>query len=101
MCTRQECFDRLRDAAPYIRKEYGVTAMTVFGSMARGDNRPGSDVDIFVDMPAVGLFKILNLKTFLQNLLGASVDLVRRHASLSPFFLQQIRQDGISIFEKP
>lgn len=63
MCTRQECIDRLRYAAPFLQKGYGVTAMTVFGSMARGDNHPGSDVDIFVDMPAVGLFKILNLKS--------------------------------------
>lgn len=50
MCTRQECIDRLTEAAPYIRKEFGVTSLCLFGSMARGDNGPDSDVDVCVDI---------------------------------------------------
>ena len=46
MCTREECFARLHEVAPRIQKEYGVTSMLIFGSMARGDNKAGSDVDL-------------------------------------------------------
>ena len=53
MCTRKECFERLHQAAPFIQKEYGVTSMRVFGSMARGDNHEGSDIDVFVDWRTV------------------------------------------------
>ena len=46
MCSRHECISRLIDATPYIRQEFGVKSMYLFGSMARGDNRPGSHVDV-------------------------------------------------------
>lgn len=74
MCTRAECFERLHQAAPYIRSEYGVTSMRVFGSMARGDNHEGSDVDVFVEMPPKFLLSI-RLADYLENLPGVSVDL--------------------------
>lgn len=75
---------------------YGVTGLCLFGSMARGDNRPDSDVDILVDMPP----KILlmeGLRSFLENLLKTSVDLAQRHAHLSQKFLNQIASDAITI----
>lgn len=96
MCTRQECFDRLRNAAPQIKKDYGVTSMCVFGSMARGDNHDGSDIDLFVDMPPKFLQHI-RLANFLEDLLGLSVDLISKHKNMDPFFLNEIERDGISI----
>ena len=98
MCTRQECFDKLKTTAPYSQKEYGVTSMRVFGSMARGDNRPDSDVDVFVEMPP-DAFKSIGLQLYLQDLLGIAVDLIRKHSNLRPFFLKQIERDGIYIIQ--
>lgn len=97
MCTRQECFDRLHRAAPHIRREFGVRSLCVFGSMARGTNREGSDVDVFVDMPA-DAYKVLGLRSYLTDTLGTEVDVVRNHRNLSEFFLNEIKRDGIVIF---
>ena len=96
MCTRQECFERLHNAAPYIRKEYGVTSMCVFGSMARGDNREDSDVDVFVEMPPK-FFLSIRLKHYLEDLLGKAVDLIGKHGNMDAFFLNEIKRDGIVI----
>ena len=71
--------------------------MCVFGSMARGDNHEGSDVDIFVEMPPKFLQSI-RLANFLEDLLGTSVDLIRKHARLDAFFLNEIKRDGVVIF---
>ena len=71
--------------------------MCVFGSMARGDNHPGSDVDVFVEMPPKA-FKMIDLKEYLEELLGVAVDLVRRHSNLSAFFLNEVKRDGIVMF---
>ena len=98
MCTRQECFERLHKAAPYLKEEFGVTSLCVFGSMARGDNRPGSDVDVFVDMPPKGL-KSVELQLYLQDLLGTDVDLIRKHKNLNAFLLSQSMRDGIYIIQ--
>ena len=97
MCTRQECITRLSGAAPFIRKEFGVKSLCLFGSMARGDNQEGSDVDVFVDMPPKA-FKILALKDYLQGILGTAVDVVRRSRNLDLFMVNEIVRDGIFIF---
>ncbi|MDE7378020.1 MAG: nucleotidyltransferase domain-containing protein [Paraprevotella sp.] len=97
MCTREQCIERLRESAPYIRQEFGVESMCLFGSMARGDNREDSDVDVCVSMPPKA-FKLVSLKDFLQHLLGVAVDVVRRTPRLDPFLLSEIERDGVSIF---
>lgn len=73
-----------------------MTGLSLFGSMARGDNGPDSDVDILVDMPPK-IFALTALHRYLENLLKTSVDLVRRHSHLSANFLNQISRDGITI----
>ena len=56
----------------------------VFGSVARGEDRAGSDVDLLLDVPAgVGLFTLGRLEEQLHRLLGAKIDLVPE-ASLKP-----------------
>lgn len=51
MCTQNECIKLLIENKSYLQSEYDVTGMTLFGSMARGGNRPDSDVDILVEVP--------------------------------------------------
>ncbi|MGH9062291.1 MAG: helix-turn-helix domain-containing protein, partial [Acidimicrobiales bacterium] len=56
---------------------YGLTNARVFGSVARGEEGPDSDVDLLVDVPAgVGLVTLGRCQAELEELLGASVDLV-------------------------
>ncbi len=96
MCTSRECIVLLTQNMPHIIKEYGVTGMCLFGSVARGDNRADSDVDILVDMPPK-IFQISALKDFLEKILDTSVDIVRRHSHLSQKFMDQISHEGITI----
>ena len=98
MCNRKECITRLRAASPFIRSEFGVKSLTLFGSMARGDNHVGSDVDIFVDMPPKA-FRVIALKHYLQDLLGCSVDLVRRNPNLDFLLSNEIARDGIPVLQ--
>jgi predicted nucleotidyltransferase len=86
MDTRQQYIEKLKASIPFIQKEFGVSSLCIFGSMARGDNRNDSDVDICVDMPPKAL-KVSALKIYLQDLLGVPVDIVRRHAHLDSFFI--------------
>ncbi len=96
MCTTQECIRLLNENMPRIQSEFGVTGLCIFGSVARGDNHSGSDVDILVDMPPK-IFALTALHRFLEKLLQSSVDLIRRHSHLSDQFLTQIARDGIKI----
>ncbi|MDE7153983.1 MAG: nucleotidyltransferase domain-containing protein [Muribaculaceae bacterium] len=97
MDYRQHCIDRLTEASTLLREEYGVKSLRMFGSVARGENRDDSDVDIFVDMPPKAL-KIVALKHYLQELLGRGVDVIRSRYTLDPFLRNEIDRDGITIF---
>ena len=63
-------------------KDQGVKSLSVFGSVARGDAGPGSDVDLLVEFePSIGLFHFIHVQNYLKDLLGGvEVDLVMRDA---------------------
>ena len=55
----------------------GVKSLAVFGSVARGEAGPGSDVDILVELGRpIGLFGLLDVQYRLEETLGVKVDLV-------------------------
>lgn len=57
--------------------EFGVRHLFVYGSVARGDETPESDVDLLVEFDRpVGLFHFVRLRDLLAELLGRDVDLV-------------------------
>ena len=59
--------------------ELGVGSLALFGSTARGEAGPESDVDLLVEFNRpVGLFELVDLKDYLEGLLGRPVDLVTR-----------------------
>ncbi len=56
---------------------HGVRNLRVFGSVARGEDGPDSDVDLLADLPAgLSLFGLGRLQDDLEGILGAPVDLV-------------------------
>lgn len=71
-------FDALRPRLAELCREYGVAELSVFGSVARGDDRPGSDVDLlYVPTPDNDLgWEFFRLADELAALLGREVDLV-------------------------
>jgi predicted nucleotidyltransferase len=70
--------------------EFGVKSLALFGSAARGEAGPESDIDILVEFAQpVGLFAFVRLKLFLEQVLGCDVDLVTEDA------LRASMKDGI------
>lgn len=66
-----------RDEIMAVLSGAGVRDVRVFGSTVRGEDVPGSDLDLLVvPPPAMGLFGLLDLEESLQELLGIPVDLV-------------------------
>jgi predicted nucleotidyltransferase/DNA-binding XRE family transcriptional regulator len=60
-----------------VARDNGVTDVRVFGSVARGDDRSDSDLDLLINLPArMGLVGLGRLRTSLEDLLGTPVDLV-------------------------
>jgi predicted nucleotidyltransferase len=57
----------------------GVRSLSIFGSVARDQARPDSDVDLLVEMDRpVGYFELFDVKDRLEDFLGCKVDLLTR-----------------------
>ena len=83
MKTRDEILGVLIREKPHLAARYPIHSLALFGSYARGDHGPTSDVDLVVDVePTVGL-EFVTLADELEALLGLPVDLVSRRA-ISP-----------------
>ncbi len=72
-----ERLHRLRPAILDLARRYGAEDVRVFGSVARGSERPDSDIDLLVRMqPGRSLLDMGGLLMDLNDLLGVTVDLV-------------------------
>lgn len=89
--------EKLRSVHQYLDEHYGVRSMMLFGSLAKGMQHEGSDVDVCVEM-VPNLFKQAGIKAYLEELLGCDVDVVRMREGMNPVFKQQIQKHGIRIY---
>ena len=72
-------------------KERGVRRAAIFGSYARGEAKPGSDIDLLVEFPKpVGLLTLVRIQRELSEMLGAKVDLGTK---LDPFIEEDAKKD--------
>jgi len=87
----------LRESAPYLKSEYDVESIGIFGSFVRGEQNSKSDLDLLVTFfRKPGLFKFISLENYLSDLLGIKVDLVMPSA-LKNRIGKQIRSEVISV----
>jgi predicted nucleotidyltransferase len=77
----------------------GVSRIAVFGSVARGDDSPGSDIDLLVEFSErKGLLGVVALERQLEAALGREVDLLTEGA-ISPYLRGRIRRDLRVVYE--
>lgn len=78
----------------------GVRRVALFGSVARGDNRPESDIDIMIEIEPearITVFDVAGLKEFIAGLFDGPVDVVTRD-SLKPYVRPAATADAIYAF---
>jgi len=92
-------FEELRKAVAPIAERYGVGKMILFGSMARGDYREGSDYDFCVDLGKIDdLVKMCGFIMELESLLGVPVDVVSER-TMDEDMSKEVFEDGRVIYE--
>ena len=80
-----------------IAAQYGAHDVRVFGSLARGEARPDSDVDILITLePSRSLLDLIALKQDLEDLLGCQVDVVTE-AAVSPYIRERVLKDAVAL----
>jgi predicted nucleotidyltransferase len=87
----------LRQKNAELKKQFGVESLLLFGSVARNESTPASDVDLLVEFNRpVGYFGLFALQEYLETLLGCPVDL-GTPASLKPYLKERIMGEIIHV----
>ncbi|KNZ68848.1 DNA polymerase beta domain-containing protein region [Thermincola ferriacetica] len=92
--------DEIRNIVSEVAKQYGVERVTLFGSYARGEARPGSDIDLRIDKGRIrGLFQLSGFHIDLEEKFKTHVDVIVSD-SLDEKFLKRISREEILLYEQ-
>jgi predicted nucleotidyltransferase len=93
---RESALSTLRSHAGDLAP-FRVKSLAVFGSVARDEAGPESDLDLLVEFDGKATFDTyMDLKLYLEDLLGDRVDLVMRTA-LRPRMVASVEQDAVRV----
>lgn len=95
--SRDHLVSVLKTHLQEMRAQFGVLQLALFGSAARDEMRRDSDVDILVEFEGAPTFdRYMDLKVYLERLLGTSVDLVTEGA-LKPRMRPIVEKDLVHV----
>ena len=95
---RDEAFSLLQAHKTEL-KRMGVDHLYLFGSMARDDARPDSNIDLFFDHERgkLGLYELIDVQEYTTGILGRKADIMTRN-SIHPDLKQRIEKSAVLVF---
>jgi predicted nucleotidyltransferase len=96
MKTREQVIAILQAHKHSLSQRWPISSLSLFGSVARGDQREGSDVDLLIELKSAMGWDFFNLVGELEALLECKVDLVER-SQIKPKAWRYIEQEIIDV----
>ena len=90
--ANQEILEVLRLEKSYLRENFGVISIAIFGSYAKGAERPDSDIDILVELREPRFDLLAGLQIYLEEKFGKRVELIRKRKGLGERFLKRVEE---------
>ena len=93
MQSTQQILDIIQQSKQHLSAAFKLHAVGVFGSVIRGEQRDGSDIDVLVDLDAkADLLDLIGIGQYLEERLHARVDVVPK-AALRQEFRDQVLKE--------
>ncbi|MBC7114619.1 MAG: nucleotidyltransferase family protein [Archaeoglobi archaeon] len=98
MKSLEEIKEILKNRKEELRRLFGVKEIGIFGSYVRGEQTEISDVDILVEFEREIGWEIVDLKEYLEKLLGVKVDLVSKRGIVRrPLLWEHVKKEVIYV----
>jgi hypothetical protein len=94
---RDEALRLLGGCKQRIVEQYGVTAIGLFGSVARNEATGTSDVDVVVQSDTADLFTLVHIKEELEAAFHRPVDVLHYRSRMNPYLKQRIEQEAVYV----
>jgi hypothetical protein len=95
--TQQEIFKALKEYKIENQAKYNIQKIGVFGSVAKGNPKRNSDIDIVVELAIPKMFDLIGIKQDLEKITKKKVDIVTLRKTMNPFLKQVIEKEAIYV----
>ena len=95
--SQAEILKILRIFRDNYAQQYGIISLGLFGSAARDQTKPGSDVDIVIKLKKQDLFNMIGIKQDLEDTLHTNVDVISYREKMNTFLKNRIDKEAIYV----
>ena len=92
-----EVLDKLREYKAEKADAYGIEALGLFGSYARGEQTLDSDIDVCIKLKHPDFFNMAGIQEELESIFKSKVDLVSLGAIFRPVFKKNMERDAVYV----
>lgn len=85
----------LRAEKNFLNHNFGVTDIGLFGSFAKGQSGPESDIDLIVELKEPRFEWLAGLQIFLENKFNRKIQLIRKGKHINPRFRDRVEKEAI------
>ncbi len=97
MLNKKDILEFLKKNKDYLKQNFEVTSISLFGSFARGEETEESDIDLLVEIEKPTLHNVAGLQIYLEEQFNRTVHVVRKHPRLKERFIKIINRDLIHV----
>lgn len=94
---RKVVLEELKRLKPDLERQYGVTKIGIFGSVARNEIRGDSDVDVVVELREPDLFYMVHIKEMLEERFKRPVDVIRYRGMMNKYLKARIDREAVYV----
>ncbi len=93
----EEILEKLREYKAERGNAYGIETLGLFGSCARGEQLPDSDIDVCVKMKTPSFFNRMSIQEELESIFRCKVDVISLGAVMRPLFKKNLERDAVYV----
>jgi uncharacterized protein len=93
--SHTEIMDVLKNDKAFLRKEFGVINIGLFGSYAKGNQKEDSDIDFLVELQEPRFEWLAGLQIYLETKFGRKIELLRKGKNVNQRLIQKVERDII------
>jgi len=95
--SREEILKILKTFKEKHAGQYGILALGIFGSVARGEAKESSDVDVVVKLKKQDLFNMIGIKQDLEETMRVPVDVISYREQMNAFLKTRIDEESLYV----
>lgn len=93
----EEILQKLREYKAAKAEVYGIETLGLFGSCARGEQLPDSDIDVCLKLKKASFFDRMSIKDELEKIFNCKVDVISLGAMMRPLFRKNLERDAVFV----